>query len=168
MVIIEEKNLGEDSSSQSNNNNIEQTFYTGRGRGKGQGGRGQIGSRGRNSYQGQQQDQESYDSNRSARGRGNFQGRGSQKGRKNDQMNDADNNGCQSCDRSNHFARDCPTPNQGNRQQQNNYTSTSNQNDSKRLFVMQHMLNFVTIDVSTYDENVSYVDLMLESYEKPL
>ena len=70
MLIIEEKNLGEDSTSQSKDN-FEQAFYSGRGRGKGRGGRGQRGGRGRNSYQGQNQDQESYDSNRSTQGRGN-------------------------------------------------------------------------------------------------
>ena len=55
MLIIEEKNLGEDSTSQPKEN-TEQAFYSGRGRGRGRGGRGQRGGGGRNSYQGQQQD----------------------------------------------------------------------------------------------------------------
>ena len=53
ILIIEEKNLGKNSSSQPNNN-IEQAFYFGTGRGKGKGKRGQKGVRGKNSYQSQQ------------------------------------------------------------------------------------------------------------------
>ena len=52
MLIIEEKNLGEDSTSQPKEN-TKQAFYSGRGRGRGQSGRGQRGGRGKNSYQGQ-------------------------------------------------------------------------------------------------------------------
>ena len=56
------------------------------------------------------------------------------------------------------FERDCPWKEQGNRRQQSNYASSSNQNDSEWLFVMQHMINSMSIDVSTLGENVRYVD----------
>ena len=52
MLIIEEKNLGEDSTSQPKNSNSEQAFFSDRSRGRGRGGRGQRGGRGKNSYQG--------------------------------------------------------------------------------------------------------------------
>ena len=72
---------------------------------------------------------------------------------------DANNSGCWTCGKPSHFERDCPWKNQGNRRQQNDYASSSNQNDSERLFVMQHMMNSMSAtNVSTCGENVWYVD----------
>ena len=150
MLIIEEKNLGDDSASQPKESSSEQAFYSGRGRGRGRGGRGQRGGRGRGG------DQESYDSNKSTRGRGNSRGRGSQRGRK---KSDSDaNSGCWTCGKLDHFERDCPWKEQGNRKQQGNYASSSNQHDPERMFVMQHMINSMSASVSTGAENVWYVD----------
>ena len=127
MLIIEEKNLGEDSTTQPKDNNSEQAFFSGKSRGRGRGGRGQRGGRGRNSYQGQQSDQKSYDSNRSTRGRGNSHGRGSQRGRKNQRKSNSDaNSGCWTCGKLDHFERDCPWKEEGNSRQHNNYVSSSN------------------------------------------
>ena len=159
MLIIEEKNLSEESASQPKESS-EQVFYSIKGRGRGRGGRGQRGGRGRNYYQSQKQDQEFYDSQWSTRGRGNSQGKGSQRGYKKYQENnlDANSSGCWSSGKPDHFERECPWKNQGNRRQQNTYASTSNQSDSDRLFVMQHMMNSMSIDVSTCGDNVWYVD----------
>ena len=52
-----------------------------------------------------------------------------------------------------------PSKRQGDRRQQNNYASTSRStDDSERLFVMQHMINTMSADVSKCGDNVWYVD----------
>ena len=82
MLVIEEKNLGEDtSSSQSRNNNSEKIFYSNRGRGRGRGaGQGRGHGRG-NQNQGQQQQQSNDAQGLNNRGWGQSRVRGS--GRKN-------------------------------------------------------------------------------------
>ena len=68
------------------------------------------------------------------------------------------NSGCWTCGKPDHFERDYPWKEQGNRRQHSNYASSSNQNVSERLFVMQHMINSMSADVSTLGKNVYYVD----------
>ena len=77
MLIIEEKNLGEESTSQSKGNYEQQAFYSNTGRGQGRGRGGQSAGRSTN------QNQQSYDSQQKQNtgGRGHFRGRGSARGR---------------------------------------------------------------------------------------
>ena len=57
------------------------------------------------------------------------------------------------------ITNECPSRSQGDRRQQGNYASTSrNTDDLDRLFVMQHMINSVSRNVSKCSENVWYVD----------
>ena len=111
MVIVEEKNLGEDCSSQSNNSS-EHAFYSNRGRGRGRG-VGQGCSRGRgNQYQGHQQHNQANDAQGSnSRGCGTFRGKGSQIGCKNFQRNNAGNDSreCWNCGGRGHFQSDRPS-----------------------------------------------------------
>ncbi|MCO5557165.1 hypothetical protein L7F22_010724 [Adiantum nelumboides] len=117
MLVVEEKNLREDSSFSQGRNNSEQVFYSNRGRGRGRGasqGRG----RGRgNQNQGQQQYQSNDAQWSNNRGRENYRGRGSQRGRRNYQRNNADNENreCWSCGGTSVLERDCPSRNQGAR-----------------------------------------------------
>ena len=55
------------------------------------------------------------------------------------------------------FTRECPKKkanNKNGRRQQNNYVSSSRQNEdqSEKLFVMQHMMNTLTADVPQSDD----------------
>ena len=157
MLIVEEKNLGEESTSQSkNNSNNEQVFFNNRGRGRGRGG-GQGAGRGRgNQNQEQQQQQTNNFQHKNIGGRGNFRGRGSTRGRGNFNRNYANNNGprCWNCGRTGHLERDCR-----DKRQQNNYASTSkNADEPERLLVMQHMLNTVSANASKRGDDVWYVD----------
>ena len=79
MLIIEEKNLGDDAATQSKGNSEQQVFYSNTGRGRGRGrGRGQGGGRTGNQ---QQQQQQNFDNQQKhTGGRDNFRGRGSQIG----------------------------------------------------------------------------------------
>ena len=118
MLVIEEKNLGEDSSSQGKSSS-EQAFYSNRGRGRGRGA-GQGRSRGRgNNNQSQQQHQSNDAQGSNTRGRGNFRGRGSQRGRRNFQRSNAGNDSkeCWNCGGPGHFQNDCPSKNQSDRRQ---------------------------------------------------
>ncbi|MCO5596436.1 hypothetical protein L7F22_050499 [Adiantum nelumboides] len=91
MLIVEKKNLGEDSFSSQGRNNSEQVLYSNRGRGRGRGAsQGQNHGRG-NQNQGQHQYQSNDAQWSNNRGRGNYRGRMSQRGRKNYQRNNADN-----------------------------------------------------------------------------
>ena len=157
MLIVEEKNLGEESSSQGKNSS-EQVFYSNRGRGRG---RGFGGGRGRgNQNYGQQQQQNQFSENQQTGGRGQFRGRGSQRGR-GFQRQQSDRS-CYYCGKPGHMQADCykkQNDMKNGRLQQNNYASSSKSNeDNERLFVMQHMMNTMSTGVSQCRDNVWYVD----------
>ena len=76
MLIIEEKNLGEESTSQSKGNYEQHAFYSNTDRGQGRGRGGQSAGRSTN------QNQQSYDSQQQQNtgGRGHFRSKGSARG----------------------------------------------------------------------------------------
>ena len=136
MLIIEEENLGEESSSQGKNSS-EQVFYSNRGRGRGRGA-GHGGGRGRGGNDQNQGQQQSY-GNQQTGGRAHFRGRGSQRGR--GYQRQQTDRSCYYCGKPGHVQADCYKKQndiKNGKVQQNNYASSSRSNeDNERLFVMQ-------------------------------
>ena len=153
MLIIEEKNLNEESSTSAKAGSGEQVLYSNTRRGRGRGrGRGQGG--GRAGFQQQQ----NYDINQSAGGRGQSRGRGSARGRGRNSSSQQD---CWYCGKPGHMQAQCykrQNDIRNGKLQQGNYASSSkNEDDKERLFVMQHVVNAVS-ENGVKDDCVWYVD----------
>ena len=95
-------------------------------------------------------------------GRGQFRGRGSYRGRGNGQRQQNDGRSCYYCGKPGHVQADCYKKQndiKNGKLQQSNYASSSKNNeDSERLFVMQHVINSVSDDVVKCGNDVWYVD----------
>jgi hypothetical protein len=145
MLIVEEKTLNEDCSTQNKNNVKQQTFYSNTSRSRGRGcGRGQGGGRFGNQNFGQQrsndsQQQQSYKGG----GRGQSQSKGGQRGRGNwnRQQSGSNSRGCHYCGKPGHWAKECrkkESDMRNGRLQQNNYASSSKHAEDRyeHLFVV--------------------------------
>ena len=125
-MIIEEKNLNEESSISAKVGSCEQVLYSNIGRGRGRGhGRGQGGG-----LVGFQQ-QQNYDMNQSAGGRGQSRGRGSARGRGRNSSSQQD---CWYCGKPGHMQAQCykrQNDLRNGKLQQSNYASSSKNEDDK-------------------------------------